>query len=153
VFHKKKLESENSSGEELSVYENCLTRCINYYSYQDVLIKADDLEGLCNWCCVREHDKGTHTLGRKTLKCQVTQKTWTKMTGSWRNGVAVPWLKRLVAGPSPRRPGFAPTSVLVRFVVDKVVLGEAFLRILWFSSVNSIPPWLSILLYHLGDEH
>jgi hypothetical protein len=65
VFHKKKPESENSSGEELSVYENCLTSCINYY--QDVLIKADDLEGLCNRCCVREHDKGTH-FGSENLK-------------------------------------------------------------------------------------
>jgi hypothetical protein len=33
---------------------------------------------------------------------------------------AVPWLKRLVAGLSPRRPGFAPGSIHVGFVVDKV---------------------------------
>jgi hypothetical protein len=36
----------------------------------------------------------------------------------------VPWLRRLVAGLSPRRPGFDPGSVHVRFVVDKVALGQ-----------------------------
>jgi hypothetical protein len=33
-------------------------------------------------------------------------------------------LRRLVAGPSPRRLGFAPTSVCVEFVVDKEGLGR-----------------------------
>jgi hypothetical protein len=41
---------------------------------------------------------------------------------------AVPWLRRLVAGLSPRRPGLDPRSVHVRFVVDKVALGQVFLR-------------------------
>jgi len=49
---------------------------------------------------------------------------------------AVPWLRRLVAGLSPRRPGFAPGSVHVGFVVDKVALGQVFLRVLRFSPVN-----------------
>ena len=40
---------------------------------------------------------------------------------------AVPWLRRLVAGLSPRRPGFDPGPVHVRFVVDKVALGQVFL--------------------------
>jgi hypothetical protein len=35
----------------------------------------------------------------------------------------VPWLRSLVAGLSPRRPG----SVQVGFVVDKVALGQVFL--------------------------
>jgi hypothetical protein len=39
---------------------------------------------------------------------------------------AVPWLRRLVAGLSPRRPGFDPGSVHVGFVVDKVALGQVF---------------------------
>jgi hypothetical protein len=30
----------------------------------------------------------------------------------------VPWLRRLVAGLSPRRPGFDPGSVYVGFMVD-----------------------------------
>jgi hypothetical protein len=39
---------------------------------------------------------------------------------------AVPWLRSLVAGLSPRRPGFAPGSIYVGFVVDKVTLGQVF---------------------------
>jgi hypothetical protein len=52
---------------------------------------------------------------------------------------AVPWLRRLVAGLSPRRPGFDPKSVQVGYVVDKVALGQVFLRVLQFSPVNFIP--------------
>jgi hypothetical protein len=40
--------------------------------------------------------------------------------------MAVPWLRRLVAGLSPRRPGFDPGSVHVGFAVDKVALGQVF---------------------------
>jgi hypothetical protein len=61
-------------------------------------------------------------------------------------GVAVPWLKRLVAGLSPRRPVFASGSIHVGFVVDKVALGQVFLRVLRFSPVNIIPPLLHIYL-------
>jgi hypothetical protein len=46
---------------------------------------------------------------------------------------AVPRLKRLVAGLSPRRPGFAPGSIHVGFVVDKVALGR-------FSPSISVSP-------------
>jgi hypothetical protein len=46
---------------------------------------------------------------------------------------ALPWLKRLVAGLSPRRPGFAPGSIHVGFVVDKVALGR-------FSPSTSVSP-------------
>jgi hypothetical protein len=56
--------------------------------------------------------------------------------------VAVPWLRRLVTGLSPRRPGFDPGSVHVGFVVDKVALGQAFPRVLRFYPVNFIPPVL-----------
>jgi hypothetical protein len=38
----------------------------------------------------------------------------------------VPWLRRLVACLSPRRPGFDPGSVHVGFMVDKVALGQVF---------------------------
>jgi hypothetical protein len=61
-------------------------------------------------------------------------------------------LRRLVADPSPRRPGFAPGSVQVGFVVDNAALGQVFLRVLRFSPVNIIPPWLYIFIYHLGDK-
>jgi hypothetical protein len=49
---------------------------------------------------------------------------------------AVPWLRSLVAGLSPRRAGFAPGSIHVGFVVDKVALGQVFLPVLRFSPVN-----------------
>jgi hypothetical protein len=39
---------------------------------------------------------------------------------------AVPWLRRLVAGLPPRRPGFNPEPVHVGFVLDKVALGQVF---------------------------
>jgi hypothetical protein len=38
----------------------------------------------------------------------------------------VPWLRRLVAGLSPRRPGFAPGSVHVRFAADRVAQRQVF---------------------------
>ena len=41
-------------------------------------------------------------------------------------GQAVPWLRRLVAGLSLRRPGFDPGSVQMGFVVDKVALEQVF---------------------------
>jgi hypothetical protein len=57
----------------------------------------------------------------------------------------VPWLRRLVAGIRPRRPGFDPGSVHVGFVVDKVALGQVFLRVLRFLPVSFIPPVLHYL--------
>jgi hypothetical protein len=71
---------------------------------------------------------------------------------SYRTREAVSWLRRLVIGPSPPRPAFLPRSVNVRFVVDKMSMGQDFFRVLPFCPVNSIPPWLSILIYRLGDE-
>jgi hypothetical protein len=41
-------------------------------------------------------------------------------------GLDMPWLGLLVAVLSPRRPRFAPVSVHVGFVVDKVILGQGF---------------------------
>jgi hypothetical protein len=63
--------------------------------------------------------------------------------------LAVPWLKRLVAGLSPRRPEFAPGSIHVGFVVGKVALGQVFLRVL-FSPASIIPPLLHI---HISPPH
>jgi hypothetical protein len=62
------------------------------------------------------------------------------------------WLRQLITGLSPWRPRFMPGSVHVEFVMDKLALGQAFLRVLWFSPDNIIPPLLSILTYHMGDE-
>jgi hypothetical protein len=38
------------------------------------------------------------------------------------------------------------------FVVDKVALEQVLLKVLWFTLVNIILPWLSILKYHMEDE-
>jgi hypothetical protein len=46
--------------------------------------------------------------------------------------LAVPWLRWLVAGLPPRKPGFDPRSVPVGFVVYKVTLGHVFPRVLRF---------------------
>jgi hypothetical protein len=58
---------------------------------------------------------------------------------------------RLLRGLLTRGPGFTPGSVHVGFVVDKVAMVQ-FLRVLRVFPVSIIPPWLSILVYHLGDE-
>jgi hypothetical protein len=60
--------------------------------------------------------------------------------------LTVPWLRSLVAGLSPRRPGFTPGSIHVGFVVEKVALGQVFLWVLRFSPVIIIPPSLSKLI-------
>jgi hypothetical protein len=65
--------------------------------------------------------------------------------------VALPWLRSLVAGLSPRRPGFAPGSILMVFVVEKVALVQVFLRVLRFSPVNISFHRRSPNSYHLGD--
>jgi hypothetical protein len=59
---------------------------------------------------------------------------------------AVPWLRWLVAGLSPRRTGFTSGSIHVGFVVDKVTLGQVFLRVLRLSPVSIVPPSLSKLI-------
>jgi hypothetical protein len=51
-------------------------------------------------------------------------------------------LRRLGVGPSPRKAGL----IHVGFGVDRVT------GVLQFSSADIIPPWLSRLMYHLGDE-
>jgi hypothetical protein len=58
----------------------------------------------------------------------------------------VPWLRSLVAGLSPRRPGFAPGAIHVGFVLDKVALGQVFILVIQFSPVNIIPLSLSKLI-------
>jgi hypothetical protein len=60
------------------------------------------------------------------------------------------WLRRLIAGISPTRPGFNPRPVHVRFVVDELTLRQVFLPVLWFSPVSIIPPVLHThsLIYH-----
>jgi hypothetical protein len=52
-----------------------------------------------------------------------------------------------VASLSLLRPRHEPKTV-----VDKVALGEVFLQVPQFYLVNIIPPWFSMLIYHLQDE-
>jgi hypothetical protein len=52
--------------------------------------------------------------------------------------LAVPWLRRLVAGLPSRRSGFDPVSVHVVFLVDKVAMGHGFLCVIRFYPVNFI---------------
>jgi hypothetical protein len=58
---------------------------------------------------------------------------------------AVPWLWRVAAGISSRGSGFDLRSVRVRFMVDKVGLGQVFLQVLQFYPVSIIPPMFHIL--------
>jgi hypothetical protein len=46
--------------------------------------------------------------------------------------LAVPWLRLLVAGLLPRRSGFTPGTVHVRFLVHEVALGRGLLRAVRF---------------------
>ena len=48
------------------------------------------------------------------------------------------WFKWLFADLSPRRAGFNPRRIHVRFVVDEVALGQVFLRVIQFSSASII---------------
>jgi hypothetical protein len=57
----------------------------------------------------------------------------------------MPWLKQLVASPSPQRPRLMPLSVYVGFVLDRVALRHAFLSVLQLSSVSCGSPFSHII--------
>jgi hypothetical protein len=52
----------------------------------------------------------------------------------------VPWLRRLVTGLSPRRPGFLPGLVYVGYMGDKLELKQGSVWVLQLSSDNIILP-------------
>jgi hypothetical protein len=56
-------------------------------------------------------------------------------------------LKLLVAGFSPRRPGFDGRLVNVRFLVDEVVMGIGFFRVLRVSPGDMVPPMVHTLIF------
>jgi hypothetical protein len=58
------------------------------------------------------------------------------------------------SGLSTRKPGFAPGSAQVGFMVDRMALGQVYFRVLRISPLNIIQPWLHnhIIVYHLEDE-
>ena len=55
-----------------------------------------------------------------------------------------PWLRRLVAGPSPRRPRFNLRPVHMKFIVDTLAMRQVFLGIFRLSPANIIPQMLHI---------
>jgi hypothetical protein len=42
--------------------------------------------------------------------------------------------------------------ISVGFLLDKVALERVFVKVIRFSPVGIIPPWLSVFIYHVGDE-
>ena len=58
----------------------------------------------------------------------------------------MPWLRRLVAGVSPRRRFFDPGLVRERFVVDRVAFRQVSLPAFLFCPISIISPILHRLL-------
>ena len=56
------------------------------------------------------------------------------------------WLRRFVAGLSTPRPGYDSSSVCVGFMVDRVPLGQVYVRVLEVPRVTVIPPMFLISL-------
>jgi hypothetical protein len=57
-------------------------------------------------------------------------------------GVNVSWLRQLIGGFLPRKPGFDSRSLYVRFNVDKLALAQVCFGVLQISPVSIIPPLL-----------
>ena len=57
------------------------------------------------------------------------------------------WLRRFVAGLSAGRPGFSPRLVCVRFVVDRLAVGQVLLHVLQFHSVSFTSAPYSIFIH------
>jgi hypothetical protein len=63
----------------------------------------------------------------------------------------LPWFNRLVGILSAQWPGFDLKAVHVRFVVDKVALGQVFLPVLRFSLVIIIPHCFVFIFFLSGQ--
>jgi hypothetical protein len=64
--------------------------------------------------------------------------------------MVVHWIRRLVVALSLRRIGFNSRTFHVGYGVDKVAMGQVFLRVLPLSAVSIVP---QILLTHLATHH
>jgi hypothetical protein len=109
------------------------TGYIKKYQYRTI-IRLIVMYGCEGWTMSKHMEEALRVWERKILRKVYGPK---RDTNGWRihqtrNYRAVPWLKWLVAGLSPRRPGFAAGSIHVGFVVDKVALEQVFLRVLRF---------------------
>jgi hypothetical protein len=101
------------------------------------------------WSSVKWYRQGkTERLGDKKWPSRPTTLSSTNTNPT---ALPVQWLRRLVAGLPPRRPGFAPSSVHVGFVVDKVAVGHVFHRGLRFPLYVLSFHQDSLLIY-LGEE-
>jgi hypothetical protein len=82
------------------------------------------------------YEPRTSRIRSRDVKHSVAMFCWTLTTLSCSDST------RLVTGLSSLRSGFAPRSVCVWFAVDKVAQWQAFLWVLRFSPVSTIPPLL-----------
>jgi hypothetical protein len=96
-----------------------------------------------------EHSSDIHTpLGNSNARKIFLPWGCLRLSHCWLRRVALPTrdvtyadsYSRLVAGFPPRRPGFKHGSGQVGFVVDKVALGQIFVRVLRFPMPIFIPP-------------
>lgn len=65
---------------------------------------------------------------------------------SYGQQAGVPFLRWLVTGLSPRRPGFSSRVVSIGSGADRVAMAERFPRVLWFYSIAKYAILFHILL-------
>lgn len=73
---------------------------------------------------------------------QSTDQLWLAVNWPFFWNLVILWLRRLVSGLSPYRPGFTTKPVLMVFVVDRVAFGQVSLPVFQFSRVTVIPSLL-----------
>jgi hypothetical protein len=112
--------------------------------YSNVLMDSCVMQSAYNLCGIlykKWESRGPPSLS--ALQKHILKVPEKKMLNACR-GVMPYHLRHLAAGFSQRRPSFATRVAHLGFVVDKVALGQVFLRVLRFSPVSIIPPLLHI---------
>jgi len=105
----------------LTLESNMVTLCTTKFNIQKVYILPTQL---CVFCMdLSDYVPVQHSLTCFYNRDEVCLLRCTKWIFKYN---FVPWLRRLVAGLAPRKPGFDPRSFPVRFVVNKVALGQVF---------------------------
>ena len=94
-----------------------------------------------------------HISGRVRTSCRLhgESRPWDNCPVSLKSYTGVPWLRPLVAGLSPRSPGFDSRPFYVGSLMDKVILWQKFHRVLQFPSVCTTTPvkHMPSFIYHL----
>jgi hypothetical protein len=86
----------------------------------------------------------------RNLVNEEVQAHWrTVATKERKRNETVAWCRRSVAGILPQRPAFNPRSINVRSVVDKLIVGQVFLRVLQFPLSSPLHQWSRIFVYML----